>query len=50
VPQNSEAPLRPVLKSLNKAPPRDLWDGPDHSHFLVYKPIEDHWYIYYEQW
>jgi len=46
----SEAPLTPVLKSLDKAPQRELWDGPDHSHLLVYKPVEDHWYIYYERW
>jgi len=46
----SQAPLTPVLKSLDKRPPDELWDGPDRSHMLVYKPIENHWYIYYEQW
>jgi hypothetical protein len=46
----SQATLNPVLKSLDKEPPDKLWDGPDHNHVLVYKPIEDHWYIYYEQW
>lgn len=46
----SQTPLSPVLKSLDKRPPDELWDGPDRSHVLVYKPIEDHWYIYYEQW
>lgn len=46
----SDAPLSPVLKSLDKKPPDGLFDGPDHSHVLVYKPIEDHWYIYYEEW
>jgi hypothetical protein len=45
----SEAPLSPVLDSLDKRPPRELWNGPDRSHVLVYKPIENHWYIYYEQ-
>ena len=46
----SQAPLSPVLKSLDKRPPDELWDGPDRAHVLVYKPIEDHWYIYYEEW
>jgi hypothetical protein len=46
----SQAPLSPVLKSLDKAPPDELYEGPDHNHVLVYKPIENHWYIYYEQW
>jgi hypothetical protein len=46
----SQAPLTPVLKSLDKRPPDELWDGPDRSHVLAYKPIDDHWYIYYEQW
>jgi hypothetical protein len=46
----SQAPLSPVLKSLDENPPHELWAGPDRSHVLVYKPIEDHWYIYYEQW
>jgi hypothetical protein len=46
----SQAPLNPVLESLDKEPPDKLWDGPDHNHVLVYAPIEDHWYIYWEQW
>jgi hypothetical protein len=46
----SQTPLSPVLKSLDKRPPDELWDGPDRSHVLVYKPIENHWYIYYEEW
>lgn len=46
----SDAPLSPVLKFLDKRPPDKLFDGPDHNHVLVYKPIEDHWYIYYEEW
>jgi len=46
----SQAPLTPVLKSLDKSPPDKFYDGPDRSHVLVYKPIEDHWYIYYEEW
>ena len=46
----SQTPLSPVLKSLDKKPPDELWDGPDRSHVLVYKPIVDHWYIYYEEW
>lgn len=45
----SQTPLSPVLRSLDKKPPDELWDGPDHTHVLVYKPVEDHWYIYYEQ-
>lgn len=46
----SQMPLSPVLKSLDKRFPDELRDGPDRSHILVYKPIADHWYIYYEQW
>lgn len=46
----SQMPLSPVLKSLDERPPDELRDGPDHSHILVYKPIDNHWYIYYEQW
>lgn len=46
----SQAPLSPVLKSLDRTPPKELFDGPDHTHVLAYEPIEDHWYIYYEQW
>jgi hypothetical protein len=46
----SEAPVSPVLKSLDKKPPQEFWDGPDRSHVLAYKPIENHWYIYYRQW
>ena|SRR5437660_2820536 len=43
----SPEPLSPVLKSLDEKPPEQFWKG---SHVLVYKPIEDHWYIYFEQW
>ena len=46
----SKAPLSPILKSLDGKPPREFWNGPDRSHVLVYKPIENHWYIYYRQW
>jgi hypothetical protein len=46
----SRTPLTPVLKSLDERIPDELRDGPDRSHVLVYRPIEDHWYIYYEQW
>ena len=46
----SQTPLTPALKSLDKRPPDKLLDGPDRSHLLAYKPISDHWYIYYEQW
>jgi len=43
----STAPLSPVLKSLDERPPDQFWER---SHVLVYRKIEDHWYIYYEQW
>jgi len=46
----SQASLSPVLKSLDERPPDEFWNGPDRSHVLVYKPIENHWYIYYRQW
>jgi hypothetical protein len=46
----SQAPLSPVLKSLDKKAPDEFLDAPDRSHMLVYKPVENHWYIYYEQW
>jgi hypothetical protein len=46
----SQAPLSPVLKSLDESPPDKFWDGPGHAHVLVYEPIEEHWYIYYQQW
>ncbi len=46
----SEAPLSPVLKSLDERPSEEFWTGPDRNHVLAYKPIEDHWYIYYRQW
>lgn len=46
----SQASLTPVLQSLDKRPPDELWDGPDRSHVLAYKPIGDHWYIYYQEW
>ena len=46
----SKEPLTPVLKSLDGRIPNKYWNGPDHSHVLVYKPIAPHWYSYYEQW
>ncbi len=46
----SQAELTPVLKSLNERPPDKFRNGPDRSHILVYKPIDNHWYIYYEEW
>jgi hypothetical protein len=46
----SQASLNPVLQSLDKRPPDKLFDGPDRSHVLVYKPIDKNWYIYYERW
>src|SRR5690348_4598406 len=46
----SPTPPSPVLHSLDERPPDKLWDGPDRSHVLVYKPIKDHWYLYYEEW
>lgn len=46
----SDAPLSPVLKSLDEKPPEEFWNGPDRSHVLVYKPLEGHWYLHYEQW
>lgn len=46
----SQASLTPVLKSLDDTPPKEFWNGPDHSHVLAYRPIENHWYVYYRQW
>lgn len=46
----SESPLGPVMKSLDQRPPDKFWDGPDRSHVLVYRPIDNHWYIFYEEW
>jgi hypothetical protein len=46
----SEEPLSPIMKTLDQRPPDKFWDGPDRSHVLVYKPIENHWYIFYEEW
>ena len=46
----SQTSLSPVLKSLDEKPSNGFFDGPDRSHVLVYKQIENHWYIYYEQW
>lgn len=46
----SQAPLGPTLESLDERPPVKFWNGPDRSHVLVYKPLEGHWYLYYEQW
>jgi hypothetical protein len=38
--------LSPVVKSLDHRVPDRFWHG---SQVLVYKPIEDHWYIYYQE-
>lgn len=46
----SPVSLGPVLKSLDERPPDKFYSGPDRSQVLVYKPIEDHWYVYYRQW
>ena len=46
----SQGSLSPILKSLDARPPKKFWNGPDRDHMLAYKPIENHWYIYYEQW
>jgi hypothetical protein len=46
----SQVSLSPVLKSLDERPPKEFWNGPDCSHLLVYKPFEDHWYIYCREW
>lgn len=46
----SQAPVSPLVRSLDKRLPNKLWDGPDRSHVLVYEPLEGHWYLYYEQW
>lgn len=43
----SASPLSPTLKSLDEKPPDRYWER---GHVLVYKPIEDHWYMYFEQW
>jgi hypothetical protein len=38
--------LSPTVESLDEKIPDRFWDG---THVLVFKPIEDHWYIYYEE-
>lgn len=43
----SPEPLSPLVDSLDKRVPDRLWKG---STVLVYKSIEDGWYIYYKQW
>jgi hypothetical protein len=43
----SQTPLSPLLKSLDEQPPKELYER---DHVLVYEQIEDHWYIYYEEW
>jgi hypothetical protein len=43
----SPTPLSPVLRSLDEKPPDQFWEG---SHVLVYRPVGDHWYIYFKQW
>jgi hypothetical protein len=44
----SPTPLSPVLESLDQNPPISLYD--DHGSMKVYKPITDHWYIFYYDW
>ena len=46
----SPSTLSPVLKSLDERPPQEYWSGPDRRHVLAYRPIENHWYIYYREW
>ncbi len=46
----SPASLSPVLESLDKRPPDKFYSGPDRDHVLVYRPIGNHWYIYYREW
>ncbi len=46
----SQATLTPILKSLDEDPPVKYRNGPDRSHLLAYRPIDDHWYIYYREW
>lgn len=38
--------LNPVVQSLDRRIPGRFWHG---GHVLVYRPIEAHWYIYYEE-
>jgi hypothetical protein len=47
---HSEAPLSPALESLDDRPLHQRGTGPDGTHFIEYKQITEHWYIYYEQW
>ena len=44
----SSAPLTPVLRSLDARPPDQYSD--DKGHTRVYRQIEDHWYIYFDEW
>jgi hypothetical protein len=44
----SPATLSPVLKTLDKRPPAELYDKS--GHVIAFRPIEGHWYIYYEEW
>jgi len=43
----SSVALGPVLKSLDKKPPDELYDK--RGYVVVFKPIKDHWYIYYQE-
>ena len=40
--------LTPVLNSLDEKPPGRLFDKK--GHVLVFRPLQPHWYIYYEEW
>jgi hypothetical protein len=44
----SPEPLSPVMESLDRFPPDSMYDRK--GHVVVYKPIADHWYIYYDEW
>jgi hypothetical protein len=43
----SAVPLYPVLDSLDKRPPAELYDKK--GHVIAYRPIKNNWYIYYEE-
>jgi len=44
----SPAVPAPLVKSLDQKPPAELYDKK--GHILVYWPIAEHWYKYYEAW
>jgi hypothetical protein len=43
----SPTPLSPVLESLDQLPPQNLYQE---GSVKVYKPITDHWYIFFYDW